>query len=55
LEDRHGVVVAAGDHRTLGEEMPEAYKDVDTVVDVLEAAGLARRVARLGPLGVIKG
>jgi len=55
LEDRHGVVVAAGDNRTLGEEMPEAYKDVDAVVDVLEAAGLARRVARLRPLGVIKG
>ena len=55
LEDCHGVVVAAGDHGTLGEEMPEAYKDVDAVVDVLEAAGLARRVARLRPLGVIKG
>ena len=35
--------------------MPEAYKDVDAVVDVLEAAGLARRLARLRPLGVIKG
>jgi tRNA-splicing ligase RtcB len=55
LEERHGVVVAAGDRRTLGEEMPEAYKDVDAVVGVLEAAGLARRVARLRPLGVIKG
>lgn len=55
LEDRHGVVVAAGDRGTLGEEMPEAYKDVDAVVGVLEAAGLVRRVARLRPLGVIKG
>ena len=55
LEDRQGVVVAAGDRGTLGEEMPEAYKDVDAVVGVLEAAGLARRVARLRPLGVIKG
>jgi len=55
LEDRHGVVVAAGDRGTLGEEMPEAYKDVDAVVGVLEMAGLARRVARLRPLGVIKG
>jgi len=55
LEDRQGIVVAAGDDGTLGEEMPEAYKDVDTVVEVLEAVGLARRVARLRPLGVIKG
>ena len=55
LEDRAGVFVAAGDHATLGEEMPEAYKDVDAVVGVLEGAGLARRVARLRPLGVIKG
>ena len=55
LEDRHGVVVAAGDRGMLGEEMPEAYKDVDAVVGVLEMAGLARRVAKLRPLGVIKG
>jgi len=34
---------------------PIAYKDVERVVDVVEAAGLARRVARLRPLGVVKG
>ena len=54
LEAGSGVVVA-GDRGALGEEMPEAYKDVDAVVAVLEAAGLARRVARLRPLGVVKG
>jgi tRNA-splicing ligase RtcB len=53
LEDR-GIVVRApvGD---LAEEAPYAYKDVDRVVEVVHQAGLARRVARLVPLGVIKG
>ena len=37
------------------EEMPEAYKDVNDVVDVVVAAGIARKVARLKPLGVMKG
>jgi tRNA-splicing ligase RtcB len=37
------------------EEIPEAYKDVDAVVDVVHNAGLSKRVARLKPLGVIKG
>jgi tRNA-splicing ligase RtcB (3'-phosphate/5'-hydroxy nucleic acid ligase) len=39
----------------LAEEAPFAYKDVDRVVRVVEQAGLARRVARLVPLGVVKG
>jgi tRNA-splicing ligase RtcB len=55
LEDRHGVVVRASGRGTLGEEMPEAYKNVTAVVDVVQAAGLARKVVRLKPLGVIKG
>jgi tRNA-splicing ligase RtcB len=50
-----GILVRAGDLRTLGEEAPEAYKDVDLVVDVVEKAGLSRKVARLRPLAVIKG
>jgi tRNA-splicing ligase RtcB len=37
------------------EEVPEAYKDVDEVIDVVQQAGLARKVARLRPMGVIKG
>jgi tRNA-splicing ligase RtcB len=52
---RHGVTVRARNRRTLAEEMPEAYKDVDEVVDTLHYAGLLRKVARLRPLGVIKG
>jgi tRNA-splicing ligase RtcB len=37
------------------EEIPEAYKDVDEVIEVVHEAGLARKVARLRPMGVIKG
>jgi tRNA-splicing ligase RtcB len=54
LEAR-GVVIMAAGMGTVAEEMPEAYKDVADVVAVVEGAGLARRVARLRPLGVIKG
>ena len=50
-----GVAVRASSDRGLAEEAPFAYKDVDAVVEVCELAGLARRVARLRPLGVIKG
>ena len=42
-------------NKGLAEEAPFAYKDVDRVVAVVEQAGLARRVARLVPLGVVKG
>ncbi|NLD72168.1 MAG: RtcB family protein, partial [Chloroflexi bacterium] len=39
----------------LVEEAPQAYKDLDRVVNVVHEAGIARRVARTRPLGVIKG
>jgi len=55
LEDRRGVVVRCSGRETLAEEMPEAYKDVTEVVGVVVGAGLAARVARLRPLGVVKG
>jgi len=41
--------------KTLREEVPEAYKDVSLVVDVVQRAGLARKVARIRPMGVVKG
>jgi tRNA-splicing ligase RtcB len=41
--------------KTIREEVPEAYKDVSLVVDVVQRAGLARRVARIHPMGVVKG
>jgi tRNA-splicing ligase RtcB (3'-phosphate/5'-hydroxy nucleic acid ligase) len=50
-----GVEVRAGSLRDLPEEAPYAYKDVDEVVRVCEEAGLSRRVARLRPMGVVKG
>jgi tRNA-splicing ligase RtcB len=53
--ERRGVYVRAGGMATVAEEMPEAYKDVSEVVDVVHRAGIARRVARLRPLAVVKG
>jgi tRNA-splicing ligase RtcB len=50
-----GVTVMAKDRRTLAEEMPEAYKDAAEVVEVLDRAGVTRRVAELKPIGCIKG
>ena len=50
-----GIVVRSEGRDTLAEEMPEAYKDVEAVVDVVHGAGIAHRVARLRPLGVVKG
>ncbi len=54
LKDR-GVAVRYEGRDTLAEEMPEAYKDVDSVVSVMHDAGITRKVARLEPLGVVKG
>ena len=53
--EEQGVAVRASSLRGLAEEAPEAYKDVDEVVATCERAGLARRVARLRPIGVVKG
>jgi tRNA-splicing ligase RtcB len=50
-----GISVRPGSVKLLSEEAPYAYKDVDEVARVCEAAGLAARVARLRPLGVVKG
>lgn len=54
LENR-GIHVRAGSMPGLAEEAPQAYKDVDAVVDVVSRAGIAEKVARLRPLAVIKG
>ncbi len=50
-----GIVVRARDKNTLAEEMSEAYKDVNMVVDIVHKAGISEKVARMKPLGVIKG
>jgi tRNA-splicing ligase RtcB len=54
LTDR-GIVVRCPSLKELAEEAPHAYKDVDHVVDVVERVGIARKVARLGVMGVVKG
>ncbi len=53
--EAQGIVVRCPSNQGLAEEAPFAYKDVERVVEVVERAGLARRVARLVPLGVVKG
>jgi tRNA-splicing ligase RtcB len=50
-----GIVVMAASKEVLREEVPDSYKDVDKVVDVCSRAGIARKVARMRPLGVVKG
>ncbi len=54
MEDK-GIIVRSAGRETLAEEMSEAYKDVSAVVDVVHKAGISKKVARLRPLGVIKG
>jgi len=50
-----GIEIRAASRKTIDEEHPEAYKDVADVVDVVHGAGIARLVARLEPMGVVKG
>jgi tRNA-splicing ligase RtcB len=53
--ERAGIKIRAGSMSGLAEEAPSAYKDLERVVNVVHQAGLARKVARTRPLGVIKG
>ena len=50
-----GIIARARSREGLAEEQPEAYKDVDAVVEVVHGAGLARKVCRMRPVGVVKG
>jgi tRNA-splicing ligase RtcB len=54
LEDQ-GITIRSAGKATVREEIPEAYKDVSQVVEVVYGAGISRKVARLRPMGVIKG
>lgn len=54
LESR-GIHVQAGSLPGLAEEAPQAYKDVDVVVETVARTGIARKVARLRPVAVVKG
>ena len=53
--DALGIIARARGFKGLAEEQPAAYKDVDAVVEIVDQAGLAEKVARLRPVGVIKG
>ncbi len=53
--DAIGIIARARGHKGLAEEQPAAYKDVDHVVDVVDKVGISKKVARLRPVGVIKG
>lgn len=50
-----GILIRADSRATLTEELPEAYKDVTEVVDIVENAGISKKIAQLKPLCVIKG
>ena len=50
-----GIHIRAGSMAGLAEEAPQAYKDVDEVVEIVHGAGIASKVARLRPVAVIKG
>ena len=54
LEDR-GIIVKGASRDTIAEEIPEAYKDVNDVVNVVHHAGISLKVVKLVPMGVIKG
>jgi tRNA-splicing ligase RtcB len=52
---KEGIIIQAKGYKTIAEEMPGAYKDVSDVVNVCHNEGITKKVARLKPLGVIKG
>jgi len=52
---RKGIMAKGVSRKGLAEEMPEAYKDIDEVIKVVEGAGLSKKVAQMAPLAVIKG
>ena len=54
LEDK-GIYVRWTGRSTLAEELPEAYKDISQVVEVVHGAGISKKVARIRPIGVVKG
>jgi tRNA-splicing ligase RtcB len=53
--NKSGVIIQARGMKTIAEEMPHAYKNVSEVVDVMHFEGISTKVAKLKPVGVIKG
>ena len=52
---KRGIIVRSRGKWTLNEEIPEAYKDIDEVIEVVHGAGISLKVARLKPMGTVKG
>jgi tRNA-splicing ligase RtcB len=52
---QQGIFVQAASKKVVAEEAPQAYKDVDDVVTIADGAGISKKVAKLKPLGVVKG
>ncbi len=53
--ERGGLAIRAKGKKTIAEEMPEAYKDVADVVEIMHKAGITKKIAKIRPVGVIKG
>ncbi|MEJ2627962.1 MAG: RtcB family protein, partial [bacterium] len=53
--EKQGIIVRSRGRRTLYEEAPQAYKEIDRVTAIVQGAGISKRVARMKPLGVVKG
>ena len=53
--EKEGIHIRAGSMRGLAEEAPQAYKDVNQVVETVSHSGIAHKVARLRPVAVVKG
>jgi tRNA-splicing ligase RtcB len=53
--EKQGIIARATSSAGLAEEAPKAYKDIEAVIDSVHDAGVSEKVARLVPLGVIKG
>lgn len=53
--NKNGLIIQAKGMKTIAEEMPHAYKDVSEVVDIMHNAGISSKVAKVKPVGVIKG
>ncbi len=53
--NKMGIEVKSGSYKSLAQEAPEVYKDVDEVVKVVDELGISKKVARLKPLCVVKG
>ncbi|MFO7891708.1 MAG: RtcB family protein [bacterium] len=53
--EKQGIIIRSRGRRTLFEEAPGAYKEIDKITEIVQGAGISKRVARMRPMGVVKG